>query len=76
MAHQVGASFGLGLIASVATLANTNDASNTALNTLTSSTTAFSFGSWMVLLGAVIGGFLMRSRKTLNTVFRHDSPSL
>jgi len=76
MAHQVGASFGLGLIASVATVANTNDASDTALNTLTSSTTAFSFGSWMVLLGAVIGGFLMRSRRTLNTAFRHDGPSL
>ncbi|GBR70370.1 MFS transporter [Gluconobacter kanchanaburiensis NBRC 103587] len=63
VAHQVGASFGLGLLASIATAAGQGHASTT--EALVAGTRAvFTFGSGMLLLAAIVGGLLIRRRKS------------
>lgn len=61
VSHQVGASFGLSLIASIAA-ASSRGIEDHAYAVLESTRHAYTFGSWMILSAAVIGGCMLRKR--------------
>lgn len=61
--HQVGASFGLSLIASVAA-ASSREIDDHAHAVLAGTHTAYSVGSWMILAAAVLGAVMLRGRNS------------